>query len=82
MKCSSSKYQYISKELAETALIDQHIYKGFLPNEGPQNVYECNVCGYWHLTSKSPERNERLQQMIDSGEMKRKQLGSKWERRF
>lgn len=72
----------MSEDLAETALIDQHIYKGFLPHEGPQNVYECQVCGYWHLTSKSTERNEMLQEMIDSGEMKRKQIASKWERGF
>ena len=82
MKCSSGKYQYMSQDLAETALIDQHIYKGFLPHEGPQNVYECQNCGYWHLTSKAPEQNPRLTEMIDSGEMKRKQEASKWERGF
>ncbi len=82
MKCSTGKYQYMNEGLAETALIDQHIYKNFLPHEGPQNVYECQVCGYWHLTSKAMERNERLQEMIDSGEMKRKQTASKWERGF
>lgn len=70
----------MSKDLAETALIDQHIYKGFLPHEGPQNVYECDICGYWHLTSKAFSRNEQLQEMIDSGELKKKQEASKWER--
>ncbi|HAA10269.1 MAG TPA: hypothetical protein DCE41_00700 [Cytophagales bacterium] len=69
----------MSQELAETALVDQHIYKGFRVHEGPQNVYECGICGYWHLTSKAPTRNERLQQMHDSGEMKRKQEASRWE---
>ncbi|OEK02059.1 hypothetical protein BFP97_11235 [Roseivirga sp. 4D4] len=82
MSCSTRKYQYYTQDLAETALIDQHIYKGFLPHEGPQNVYECDQCGHWHLTSKAPERNSRLQEMIDSGEMKRKQEASKWERGF
>jgi len=80
MKCSSGKYQYMSQDLAETALIDQHIYKGFKIHEGPQNVYECNTCGYWHLTSKSLSRNERLQEIYDSGEMKRKQEAQRWER--
>ena len=80
MKCSTGKYQYMSKELAETALIDQHIYKCFLPHEGPQDVYECDICGYYHLTSKSSSRNERLQEMIDSGEMKKKQEAQRWER--
>ncbi|MEL6535586.1 MAG: hypothetical protein AAFQ98_09260 [Bacteroidota bacterium] len=79
MKCSTGKYAYLSQDLAETALVDQHIYKGFLVHEGPQNVYECQVCGHWHLTSKAQTRNERLQQMYDSGEMKRKQEASQWD---
>lgn len=80
MSCPSHKYEYMSKEMAETALIDQHIYKGFLPHEGPQNVYECDMCGAWHLTSKAPNRSEALQEMIDSGEMRRKQNANRWER--
>lgn len=80
MSCPTHKYQYMSQDLAETALIDQHIYKGFLPHEGPQNVYECDICGHWHLTSKALSRNERLQEMIDSGELKRKQTAQRWER--
>ena len=72
----------MSEQLAETALIDQHIYKGFAPHEGPQAVYECNHCHYWHLTSKAPERNARLQEMIDSGELRRRQEASRWEQGF
>lgn len=82
MACSTHKYEYISSDLAEVALVDQHIYKGFDPHQGPQNVYECDVCGAWHLTSKSDARNERLQSMIDSGELKKKQEASRWERNF
>ena len=82
MPCSTHKYEYMSRDLAETALIDQHVYKNFLPHEGPQNIYECDLCGAWHFTSKSPERNAALQELIDSGELKRRQELSKWERRF
>lgn len=84
MSCSTHKIQYDSQQLAENALIDQHIYKGFLPHEGPQDVYECEICGSWHMTSKSwsEGRNETLQEMIDSGEMRRKQTASKWESGF
>jgi len=82
MSCSTRKYEYYTQDLAETALIDQHIYKGFQAHEGPQNVYECDHCGAWHLTSKASERNVRLQELIDSGEMKRKQEVSRWERGF
>ena len=82
MSCSTGKYQYISKQLAEDALIDQHIYKGYLPHEGPQDVYECDICGYWHLTSKWGTRSARLQEEIDSGELRRKQEASRWETGF
>jgi len=82
MACSTHKFEYSSEGLAEDALIDQHIYKGFLPHQGPQNIYECQLCGAWHFTSKSDERNQRLQSEIDSGELKRKQVASNWERNF
>ena len=72
----------MSEQLAETALIDQHIYKGFAPHEGPQAVYECTHCHHWHLTSKAPARNARLQEMIDSGELRRRQEASRWEQGF
>ena len=79
MKCSTGKNQYFTKFLAETALIDIHIHRNFPPEMGPQNVYQCEHCGDWHLTSKSPKRNERLQEMIDSGELKRQQQARQWE---
>lgn len=82
MACSTHKYEYMSRDLAETALIDQHIFKGFDSHQGPQNVYECDMCGSWHLTSKSDTRNDRLQSMMDSGILAKKQEASRWERNF
>jgi len=79
MNCPTGKNQYSTKHLAEMSLIDIHIHRNFPPDQGPQNVYVCEFCGEWHLTSKSPERNERLQEMIDSGEMKRMQQAKRWE---
>jgi len=79
MHCPTGKNQYSTNFLAEMSLIDIHIHRNFLPDQGAQNVYQCEFCGAWHLTSKSQERNERLQQMIDSGEMKRKQQARRWE---
>ena len=70
----------MSESLAETALIDQHIYKGFQIHEGPQNVYQCDHCGEWHFTSKALSRNERLEEMHESGEMRRLQSAQRWER--
>lgn len=77
--CQTGKNQYATKFLAETSLIDIHIHRNFQPDQGPQNVYLCEDCGDWHLTSKTPKRNERLQKMIDSGEMLRKQQARRWE---
>jgi len=79
MKCHTGKNQYSTKSLAEISLIEIHIHRNFRPGQGPQNVYECEFCGEWHLTSKSPKRNERLQQMIDTGEMRCQQRARQWE---
>lgn len=79
MPCSTGKIQYPTKVLAETALIEVHIERNFPPEMGPQNVYECEFCGDWHLTSKSTKRNDRLQEMINSGELSLKQRARKWE---
>jgi hypothetical protein len=79
MKCPTGKNQYSTELLAETALIDLHIHRNFPPDQGPQNIYRCEFCGEWHFTSKSAERNVRLQEMIDSGEMRRLQQARRWE---
>ncbi len=77
--CQSGKNRYTTKSLAETSLIDIHIKRNFRPDQGPQNVYQCEFCGDWHLTSKSLIRNKRLQEMIDSGELQRRQRARQWE---
>jgi hypothetical protein len=79
MSCTTGKTQHSTKIDAETALVEIHIDRNFPRDRGPQNVYKCEFCGEWHLTSKSPGRNERLQKMIDSGEMKLKQQARRWE---
>jgi len=79
MNCSTGKNQYATKFLTESSLIDIHIHRNFNPDQGPQNVYQCEICGDWHLTSSSSRRNERLQEMIDSGEMRRMQQARRWE---
>lgn len=79
MSCPSKKEIYDTRFLAETALIDLHVRRNFPPDQGPQNVYQCEFCGMWHLTSKSLIRNDRLQKMIDSGELRRKQQARQWE---
>lgn len=79
MKCSTGKSHYSTQFLAERSLIDIHVHRNFPPDQGTQNVYGCEFCVESYLTSKSPERNERLREMIDSGEMKRQQQARQWE---
>lgn len=79
MTCPTGKNRYSTQFLAEAALIEIHIHRNFLPDQGPQNVYQCEYCGDWHLTSKSPARSKRLQEMIDSGKMRRQQQARQWE---
>lgn len=79
MSCPTGKIQHATKYLAEHALIDIHIERNFPVDQGPQNVYKCDFCGQWHLTSKSPTRNKQLQKMIDSGELRLKQQARYWE---
>ncbi|MCP4457263.1 MAG: hypothetical protein GY816_04435 [Cytophagales bacterium] len=54
MRCSSGKTSFESKELAEEALIQNHIRSNHRKGSGPQNVYECQDCGEWHFTSRPP----------------------------
>jgi len=79
MKCPIGKNQYSTKSLAEISLIEIHTHWNFRPDQRAQKVYECEFCGEWHLTRKSPKRNERLQGMIDTGEMRPQQRARQWE---
>ncbi len=38
--------------MAIEALIQWHIRNSPGGTDGPKNVYECEECGNWHLTSK------------------------------
>jgi len=54
MKCLSGKISFVSRELAEEALIQNHIRNNHRKGAGPQNIYECEDCGEWHFTSRPP----------------------------
>lgn len=53
MRCSSGKLGYFVREDAELALagIDQH-----QPRRRERRVYQCPICGGWHLTSQPLKR--------------------------
>ena len=78
MTCSSKKQEYENIEAAEVALIDARIR--FVGNTAV-NVYECEICGLWHLTSKG-EVNSRLQEMIDSGALEEEIKKFEWRQNY
>lgn len=76
MKCVSNKKVYQTRELAEEALIEAHSqfeYKG----GGPIAVYQCEDCGYFHLTSKG-QMNQRLADLLKEGKIGRAREANQW----
>ena len=76
MKCVSNKTVYLTRELAEEALIESHSqfeYKG----GGPIAVYQCEDCGYYHFTSKGP-MNQKLAEQLKDGKIQRAREANQW----
>jgi len=81
MKCPSGKSSFYAQELAEEALIQNHIRNNHREGAGPQNVYECAECGEWHFTSRPPASDV----FSDEGVLKRiheERRSLEWERRM
>ncbi|MCO4818882.1 MAG: hypothetical protein KC517_04605 [Bacteroidetes bacterium] len=78
MTCSTKKNEYDTIEAAEVALIDTRIR--FLGNAAV-NVYQCEICGLWHLTSRGVV-NVKLQEMIDSGALEEEIKKFEWRERY
>lgn len=51
-KCVTGKTIFESKELAEEALVQNHIRNNHREGSGPVNVYQCRDCFNWHFTSQ------------------------------
>jgi hypothetical protein len=80
-RCPSGKVVYNSISQAEDALVESWIRNHYRKGQGPVNVYPCDDCGNFHLTSKGL-MNARLQMAIETGEIQRLRrawdLGNKW----
>lgn len=76
MPCPSGKNQYLSQAIAEDALIEARTRHGD-ERSGPVNVYLCEECGQWHLTSKGG-MNQRLADYMRSGKLKLNQEANRW----
>ena len=76
IKCVSNKKVYLNSEVAEEALIESHSrfeHRG----GGPIAVYQCEDCGYFHLTSKGPI-DARLAALKKGGEIDRARQANQW----
>jgi hypothetical protein len=79
--CPSHKKVYLTAEIAEDALIEARTKYDYADGNGPVGVYQCEDCGYYHLTSKGAI-NPRLEQMQRAGELDRKKQGAAWEQKI
>lgn len=51
--CETNKICYIDEQMAQKALKNMHQYKEQIHNNPkPIRAYQCEFCGYWHLTKK------------------------------
>jgi hypothetical protein len=77
IKCVSGKKAYLTREHAEEALVGAHTRFDYAQGRGPVNVYTCEDCGYFHLTSKGPV-NEVLAKRQKEGKIDREKEADAW----
>ncbi|MCI0750497.1 MAG: hypothetical protein L0Y35_01545 [Flammeovirgaceae bacterium] len=68
---------YLSEALAEDALIEARTAYEYPKGTGPIAVYQCDECGYYHLTSKGPI-NEKLSKYMADGKLNLQKEANRW----
>lgn len=81
LTCSTKKKVYQSREQAVHALLDARVKYDFTRGNGPVAVYQCDECGYYHLTSKGPT-DEALTKKLSNGEIARQKEADRWLDKF
>lgn len=81
IKCVSHKKTYPSLEIAEDALIEARTHYEYGKSGGPVAVYQCDDCGFFHLTSKGV-MNARLERLIREGKISREREANQWMKRL
>ena len=76
-RCVSGKRMYVTREIAETVLLEAWARYEFAPSSGPIAVYLCEDCSQYHLTSKGP-MNEALAEALRAGKIGRQKEANKW----
>ena len=79
--CVTGKKMFPSMETAEDALINAWVRFSYPDGAGPVNVYRCDDCGHFHLTS-SGEMNARLSQYLKEGKIERQRDAAFWEKKL
>ena len=79
--CVTAKKMYPSQEIAEDALIEARTQFEYKENQGPIGVYQCEDCGYYHLTSKG-KMNDRLATQLKDGKIKLQKEANRWTEKF
>jgi hypothetical protein len=67
--------------MAEDGLLEIWMRYNVRESNGPVSIYQCEDCGYFHLTSRGP-MNERLSKYLSEGKIKRDQEAKYWEDKF
>jgi hypothetical protein len=81
IKCTSGKRVYLTAEIAEDVLIEARTRFDYANNSGPIAVYQCNDCGYYHLTSQG-KMNDKLADYLSSGKIDRQKEADQWLKKF
>ena len=77
IKCVSHKKVYFTVDLAEEALLGASTRFEYGKHLGPVGVYQCDDCGYYHLTSQGAV-NEKLTEYRASGKLKLEKEAQHW----
>lgn len=75
--CPTQKRVYDSAVQAEQALLEMQGRVHFRPGEGPVGVYQCDLCGGYHLTSKGPV-NASLASHLNEGSIALQREANYW----
>jgi len=77
IKCVSHKKVYLNQEIAEEALIGARTRFDYGKQSGPIGVYQCDDCGYYHLTSQGI-MNPKLEAYLSSNKFKYEKEAQNW----
>jgi len=81
IKCSSGKRIFNTEAMAEDVLIELWTKNDYVENHAPVSVYQCEDCGFYHLTSRGP-MNEKLAVYLAGNKSKLNKEAYRWLEKF